>query len=140
MPEVLADTLVWSVALQHPLKGEPSPIVQELEDLIREMRVCMIGPIRQEMLSGIKEQKQSETLRTRLSAFLDLTLCQADFERAPELFNICRKAGVQGSNIDFLICAVAEHNDLSIFTTDHDFHRYQKYGKFILPELRKENQ
>lgn len=140
MPEVLVDTSVWSLALRHPLKSQFLPIVHELEDLVREIRVCTIGPIRQELLSGIKEQRQFEALRTRLRAFLDVTLYQADFERAAELFNTCRRAGVQGSNTDFLICAVAEYNDLSVFTTDRDFRRYQKYAKFVLHELRKENQ
>ena len=41
------------------------------------------------------------------------------------MFNLCSWQGVEGSNTDFLICAVAEHLDLSILTTDQDFRLFQ---------------
>lgn len=44
-----------------------------------------------------------------------------------EFSNICRKKGVQGSTIDFLICAVATVENFIIFTTDKDFENYKKY-------------
>jgi hypothetical protein len=37
------------------------------------------------------------------------------------MFNMCQRRGIQGSNTDFLICAVAEMYELSIFTIDQDF-------------------
>jgi predicted nucleic acid-binding protein len=49
-----------------------------------------------------------------------------DYESAAELCKHCRKNGVQGSHIDFLICAVAKRIDVPIFTTDKDFPNYQK--------------
>lgn len=39
-------------------------------------------------------------------------------ERAAEFYNHCRNKGVQGSNTDFLICAVAARFKTPIFTTD----------------------
>ena len=136
MPEVLVDTSVWSRALRRRSGTQQDLVVRELEQLIREMRVQIIGPIRQEILSGIRDQKQFELLKTRLRAFPDLRLQEQHFERAAEIFNLCRTSGIQGSNTDFLICSVAEHHDLTIFTTDQDFPRYQKYGKFVLHESR----
>jgi predicted nucleic acid-binding protein len=41
--------------------------------------------------------------------------------------NQCRRKGVQGSTIDFLICAVAAIEELQILTTDSDFLRYAKH-------------
>jgi hypothetical protein len=53
---------------------------------------------------------------------LQSTICiTEDYERAVELFNLCLAKGVQGSNTDFLICAVAERNNCSFFITDKDF-------------------
>jgi predicted nucleic acid-binding protein len=72
------------------------------------------------------------------SAFPDMKLDKEDFERAAEIFNQCRTAGIQGSNTDFLICAIAEHYKLSVFTTDQDFVRYQKYCPILLHEPSKE--
>ena len=34
--------------------------------------------------------------------------------------------GIQGSTIDFLICAIAVRRELSIFTTDVDFTHYAR--------------
>ena len=57
-----------------------------------------------------------ETLRKQLSAYPDLPLLQEDYERAAQYFNINRGKGIQGSNTDFLICAVANRCNLSVFT------------------------
>jgi predicted nucleic acid-binding protein len=134
--DVLVDSSVWSLAFRRKSRAQRNVIVNELEDLVREMRVRMIGPIRQEILSGISEQKQFDLLKTRLRAFPDLHLEEEIFERAAEIFNVCRKAGIQGSNTDFLICAAAEQNDLAIFTTEQDFLRYNNYSKYILYKPR----
>lgn len=84
----------------------------------------MIGPIRQELLSGIRTPEAFVRLRDHLRPFADEPLETADFERAAEHFNTCRARGVQGSNTDFLICAVAERRELPILTTDADFTRF----------------
>jgi predicted nucleic acid-binding protein len=98
--------------------------------------VVIIGPIRQELLSGIKEHRQFARLRDRLRAFPDLGLGQSDYEEAASCLNACRAKGVQGSNTDFLICSVAVRHDLSIFTTDRDFTEYQKHLPITLHEPR----
>ena len=55
-------------------------IVSELKELIQEFQVQMIGPIRQEILSGIRVQAQFERLREHLRAFPDLPLMAEDYE------------------------------------------------------------
>jgi hypothetical protein len=87
----------------------------------------MIGPIRQELLSGISSPVQYESLREILQAFPDLPLPRMYYERAAEFYNICRKVGIQGSHIDFLICATAAEAKMKIFTTDNDFRHYTKH-------------
>jgi predicted nucleic acid-binding protein len=93
---------------------------------VEDGRVAIIGPIRQELLSGIKERAQFERLREHLRAFPDMPLTTDDYEEAATFFNQCRERGVQGSNTDFLICAVAIRNGFSIFTDDDDFGHYAK--------------
>jgi len=133
---VLVDTCVWSTALRCR-KGSPrSVIVDELEELIREGRVETIGAIRQEVLSGIRSHEQFLRLRDSLRAFPDIDTTSEDYERAADLFNLCRSKGIQGSNTDFLICAVAEQRGLSIFTTDDDFSGYAKYAQIAFHEVR----
>jgi predicted nucleic acid-binding protein len=123
---VLVDTSIWSLVLRRGTAKNVA-LIEDLSELIRELRVQIIGPVRQEVLSGIKSENQFEELRSYLSAFPDLPLKTADFEKAAEFFNTCRRNGMQGSNTDFLICSVAHRRDLEIFTSDNDFIDFQKY-------------
>ena len=119
--KVIADTSVWSLALRKADYNKNNPYVKELVELINEERVQMIGPIRQELLSGIKFIEQFKKLRKIISFFPDCPIKSSDYEKAAELFNHCRKNGIQGSNTDFLICAIAINHNMSILTVDEDF-------------------
>ena len=129
--KVLVDTSVWSLALRRSgaaaLGAEQVRQISDLSDLVRDCRATMIGAIRQELLSGIKLAAQFEQLRTALQAFDDCPVTGADYELAAEFFNRCRAAGVQGSNTDFLICAVAHNHHMPIATTDGDFAYYARH-------------
>jgi predicted nucleic acid-binding protein len=120
---VLVDTSVWSLALRRKRHVDDA-IIGELTELINEGRIAMIGAIRQELLSGIKSISQFERLREHLRAFPDLAIESADHEDAAEANNRCRERGIQGSNTDFLICAVAIRRGLTVFTTDSDFKHF----------------
>lgn len=123
---VLVDTSIWSLALRRRQAGS-SPSTEALAALIEENRVRMIGPIRQELLSGIPDKRQFNRLKRKLSPFPDESIETADYERAAEMFNTCRQEGVQGSHIDFLICAVAANRSFFIFTADRDFGLYASF-------------
>ena len=122
--KVLVDTAIWSVALRRKTRFENDSIRAELASLVGDGRVVMIGPVRQELLSGIKERAQFDRLREHLQAFPDSPIASSDYEEAASFFNQCREKGIQGSNTDFLICAVAVRNEFSIFTTDENFTQY----------------
>ena len=124
--KVLVDTSIWSLSLRRDSKKNLN-YKTELSELIKEVRVQIIGPIRQEILSGIKSTKQFNDLNKYLSYFPDIEIITKDYEQAAIFFNTCRSKGIQGSNTDFLICSVADNNDLEIFTSDKDFQNYQKF-------------
>jgi len=88
--------------------------------------VQLIGPIRQELLSGIKSDEQFNKLKRYLSSFPDYQIQSEDFVLAAQYFNQCRSKGIQGSNTDFLICAIAVNNNWQIYTSDQDFSHFQK--------------
>jgi len=119
--KVILDTSVWSLALRRNQVDEQSPYVQRLRILIIEDRVILLGAIRQEVLSGIRQDGQFHRLRGSLRAFPNLDLVSEDYELAAEFYNQCRAKGIQGSNTDFLICAVSSRHDHSILTNDGDF-------------------
>ena len=133
--KILVDTCVWSLALRRNETPERG-LVEELTELVAELRVQLIGPIRQELLSGVKTKKQFSSLKKHLAAFPDLPLDSADFDLAAEFFNLARGKGIQGSNTDYLICAVAHRHRLPIFTTDQDFEHYASVVPIRLYQTR----
>jgi predicted nucleic acid-binding protein len=126
---VLVDTPVWSLALRRradDLSGHEQALTQALAELIQDGRAQVIGVIRQELLSGIREPERFQKLRDYLRAFAEPVLEVRDYEDAAQMHNQCRTRGIAGSGIDFLICAVAHRRDWQVFTTDRDFERYAK--------------
>lgn len=122
---IVVDTSVWSLALRRR-RSVISAEAMELAELVKEGRAALLGPVRQELLSGVPVARHYETLREHLKAFPDVALESADYEDAAEFFNRCRVKGVQGSNTDFLICAAATRRQLAILTTDTDFTHFAK--------------
>jgi predicted nucleic acid-binding protein len=135
--KVIVDTSVWSLALRRG-DQRSTPCVKELRNLIEDYRVQMIGPIRQEILSGIRSESQFNSLRKRLSSFSDSPLLTEDYVMAARFFNLCRSKGIQGSNTDFLICAVSVRIELPIYTTDEDYALFAKHIpiRLYLPEMQ----
>ncbi len=117
---VLIDTCIWSGALRR--KSAQQDV--ELERLIDDDRVGLIGPIRQETLCGLREKDRFELIREYLAVFRDLEIVTGDYVRAAEFFNLCRSNGIQGTNTDFLLCAVSVRMQIPIYTVDRDFNLY----------------
>lgn len=128
------DTSVWSLALRRSPHAE-NPQVEELHRLIAAHLVDIIGPIRQEILSGVRDSAQFDNLDSHLAAFADLPLLAEDYVTAAKFYNLCRSKGIQGSNTDFLICAVAMRRDLAVFTTDGDFTLFAKVLPIVLHKI-----
>ena len=127
--QVLVDTNIWSLALRRHkshLNEAESERVAALRDLTQGGRARIIGPVRQELLSGLREPAQFERLRDELRAFPDEVLTTTDYERAAHWSNECRRRGVTGSGVDFLICAVALARGWQVFSADADFRAYAK--------------
>lgn len=122
--KIIIDTCVWSLALRRKTSIEDG-YVNELKELIKEARVQLIGPVRQELLSGIKTKKQFNLLRDHLRAFEEIDITFQDYELAAEYFNTAGKKGIQGSNTDFLVCAISTRHKMPILTTDKDFIHFQ---------------
>lgn len=124
---VLVDTPVWSLALRRravDLGPREHLLTQALYELVRESRVRLLGATRQEVLSGIRDESQFRRIRNDLRAFDDVSLGISDYEEAAQMSNKCRGAGIAGTSVDMLICAVTVHHGWKIFSTDLDFTHY----------------
>ena len=126
---VLLDTSVWSLALRRSpkhLDTLQSAIVGDIAELVRNRQVRLIAPIRQELLTGIREPGQFGRLRAYLRAFPDAALSPQDYEGAAAAANQCIAAGIAVHNVDLLICAVSINRRWEIYTTDGDFLQYSR--------------
>jgi predicted nucleic acid-binding protein len=124
---VLIDTPVWSLALRRKtleLTTSERRVVQVLQQIVEEGRAQLLGPVRQELLSGLREDAQFRRLRDYLRDFPDVVLATGDYEEAARANNECRRAGIASTPVDMLICAVGLHHGWQIFSTDRDFSHY----------------
>ncbi len=129
--KVIVDTCIWSLVLRRN-RPRDCPEVSELSNLIDDYKVQMLGPIRQELLSGISDQKNFKRLEDHLAGFPDLAITREDYIDAARFFNICRADGIQGSNPDFLICALSVRHDMAIYTIDNDFALFAEHLPIVL--------
>jgi predicted nucleic acid-binding protein len=135
---VLVDTPIWSLALRRATRNlNPRERIrtEALRELIRAGRAQLVGPVRQELLSGVRQEKTFKELRDYLRAFDDPTLDAADYEDAAQISNRCRSRGIAGSAVDLLICSIAARRNWEIFTADQDFTRYAKVFPLKLYEV-----
>ena len=136
----LIDTSVLSLALRRKpqdLSAVEQSVVDELTEVIKEGRGRIIGPVRQELLSGIKSLAQYEKLRLTLRAFPDEPIDTSDYELAAKAGNDCRSKGIVVSTVDILICAITVARRWSIFTMDPDFQNYARVLPINLHSPRK---
>jgi predicted nucleic acid-binding protein len=131
MRMVLVDTNIWSSFFRR--KAHDDAVLQRnVFELIESGSVKIIGPIRQEILCGIRDRTAFEMLRSNISAFPDETITTKDYEDAAQLQNSCAAKGVASSSIDALIVAVASNRNWCIYTRDKDFLRYKQVHDFVL--------
>jgi hypothetical protein len=132
---VIVDTCVWSRFLRRDRPKRDSVAV-EVERLVRADAVQLLGPIRQELLSGAQPKERFEQLKEYLRFYPNLPLDEEDDENAAHYYNLCRRQGIQGTGTDLLICAVAVRHDLRVFTTDTDFDLYARHLPITLHQFR----
>lgn len=127
---VLVDTTVWSLALRRrreKLSSLEQDLVREWQRLAESDRAVLVGPIRQEVLSGIREENVFAALQTHLAEFRSLEILPGDYDQAARFFNVCRSRGISGAPIDMIIRAAAFRCGAPIFTTDPDFPQYARH-------------
>lgn len=123
---VVVDTSVFSLFLRRNQQLDDTYLAL-FHDLFEKDQIILLGSVYQELLSGIRHQTQFDRLADTLSGFDLLLATAADHQEAARFYNICRRNGVQGSAIDFLICAMAHRRNHSILTLDADFDLYTQH-------------
>ena len=91
--KVLVDTSIWSYAFRSNNENFQTEI-NHLIALIQDQRAILIGPIRQEILSGYSDLRKFSKIREKLSYFENTAIEDSDYELAAEFSNKCRKNGI----------------------------------------------
>ena len=124
---ILVDTSVWSLVFRRnrkDLNPHEKHVVFAMRDLIVAGEALSIGPVRQELLSGVSDTAFFKRLQEQIESQLDIPLTDDIWILAARLFNTCRATGIAPDAIDMTVCAAASTHSLPIFTTDPDFTRY----------------
>lgn len=126
---IVIDTPVWSLVLRSKpdqLSIQERRIKDMWYQIVDEGRAQMLGPVRQELLSGLREESQFRRLQDYLRDFPDAPIVTEDYENAAHSSNLCRNAGIAASAVDMLICAISKRYDWEILTADQDFAHYSR--------------
>ena len=120
--KLIVDTCVWSLSLRRRsaanLRISEQQMVAQLRQAIQDGSALIVGPIRQEILSGIRDKAQFAKIEGLLDPFRDEEITAGDYVEAARLFNLCQDHGVQCGAVDTLLCAVAVRNRYGILTCD----------------------
>jgi hypothetical protein len=123
----IVDTCVWSLSLRRRdktrINANEQQMLAQFREAIQDRRAVIIGPIRQEILSGIRDQAQFAKAEELLDPFRDEEVTTADYVDAARLFNLCQDHGVQCGPVDILLCAVAARKHYGILTYDQGLKR-----------------
>ncbi len=121
---ILLDTSVLSVVLRRKAPTfEERRLGERLQALLNSgQRVSVPGIVVQEVLSGIQESRQFESIRgVLLRGYPVVTAAVGDHVLAADLVNRCRRRGVTASSVDALIAALAINARAQLFAADGDF-------------------
>lgn len=115
---VLVDSSVWI----SYLKDSDQRSVGPLNSLIVENnRACICGIVLQEVLQGVREEKEYRLLKERFSLLPYYEAEKSTYLLASEIYRTLRKKGKTVVGADALIAAITIENKLQLFTLDVHF-------------------
>lgn len=118
---VFVDTSVWSLAFRRDTPSD-LPEVHELRRSLNAGVVCCTGLVLQELLQGFSKPKAHKQIIEHFAALPLLVTGRDDHIHAAELRNSCRREGIQVGTIDALLAQLCVRHELTMLTTDKDFH------------------
>lgn len=119
---LIVDTSVWSLVLRRSQVDEKNPYVVAFRAHMESGNgVYLLGNILQELLDGVRAQRDFDHLVGLLKPFPLIQTLRETYISASKLRNHCRKKGLQASPADFLIAAACIENGYPLLTSDHDF-------------------
>jgi predicted nucleic acid-binding protein len=122
---ILVDTSVWI----DFFAGRALPQVQTLEHLLQtDADLALCGVVLTEVLQGIANDKQHQTVKDYLSALIRLDIHETIWLSAADIYRNLRKQGITiRKTNDCVIAATALHYDCCLLHNDRDFDAIQQH-------------
>ena len=121
---IVIDTSVWSLVLRRGRVDEANQWVKTFRSCVETGHyIFLLGPILQELLTGVRTAKDFDRLIRALRPFPLLPLERETFVLAAQINNQCRSRGSQAGHVDYLIAAACIENACPLLTADRDFTR-----------------
>jgi hypothetical protein len=115
----IVDTTVW---IDFFANCDTPAVRQLLEIIENEHDVFITGIIIQEVLSGIKKNKDRDAVKAAFRQFILIMPTVQTHVFAAEIFDTCHKKGYTiRSTIDCLVAALAVEYDLCLLQNDRDY-------------------
>jgi predicted nucleic acid-binding protein len=117
---ILIDTSAWV----EFLRATHSPVHRRVRAVLeQDLEVASTDVVVMEVLAGARDNRDRDELRRLLYGFTLLAVQgPADYERAAELYRLCRAGGETPRKLtDCLIAAVAIRGDAELLHADADF-------------------
>lgn len=123
----LVDTSVWSLALRRDAPAAV-PEVEALKAALEDDALLVgTGLVLQELLQGFSGPRARDAIVERFAALPFVAPDRQDHVDAASLRNRCRRADVQIGTIDALLAQLCIRHDLTLLTTDRDFHHAARH-------------
>jgi predicted nucleic acid-binding protein len=133
---LLVDTSVWSLAFRRDGPLDAPEVGALRAALLGAEQVFTTGLVLQEVLQGFAGPKNRDELAERLSVLAFLQPDKQDHIAAADIRNACRRRGVQIGTIDALLIQLCQRYDLTLLTTDQDFHAASQHVDVRIWTLR----
>lgn len=117
---------MWAPYFQRP----NSPVTRAIEQLIKDQRAALIGPIVAEVLYGFRIHQQAEWAASRLRRYRYIEVTLDDWIAA----RLGRDLASRGHKLpmsDLAIAAVAQRLNISVYTTDPDFDLISPLDRYV---------
>ena len=116
---IIADSSIWIDFQRNP----GSRVGRELDRLLANNEVVMVGPVLAEVLQGARSESEFVFFASHLTALSYLEMDQDTWVRAGELNRLLKQKGEALALGDLIISTLALHHDIPVYTLNGDFNR-----------------
>jgi len=117
MSKVIVDTSVWIQFFNAPQSKEK----KEIDKLLNDNRVAVVGVIVSELLQGSRSQRDFEKIEDKINALPYMEVSKNTWMEVGRTSFQLRKQGITVPLTDILIAIVARENGCEIYTLDPHF-------------------